>query len=148
MSKRKWPVGSFVPCSPRHLHCSPAHAEFVRNYRIERHRQEVEYEAQLDPRNKGEYQHWRENGGTIVTFKSWLIAHKGSGMKHQEEAWERTKSQEQTCSYSEREGDGISIASLSQQAIGPPTDHSNHEARHCNSLDQLRAWVRETIGVS
>ncbi|AZS12597.1 hypothetical protein HWB99_gp061 [Mycobacterium phage DrLupo] len=86
MSKRKWPVGSFVPCSPRHLHCSPAHAEFVRNYRIERHRQEVEHEHILS--NPQERAIWRENGGEIVTFKSWLITHKGSGIQHQREVWE------------------------------------------------------------
>ncbi|AAN02114.1 gp60 [Mycobacterium phage Barnyard] len=95
MSKRKWPVGSFVPCSPRHLHCSPAHAEFVRNYRLERHRQEVLFEVQMN--NDAEREHWRENGGEIVTFKSWLIAHKGSGQQHQQEAYENALRTEPKC---------------------------------------------------
>lgn len=94
MSRRKWPVGSFVPCSPRHLHCSPAHAEFVRNYRIERHRQEVMYETELTGR--GENEHWRANGGCIVTFKSWLIAHKGTGQRWQQDAWERQQNHVRT----------------------------------------------------
>lgn len=75
MSKRKWPVGSFVPCSPRHLHCSPAHAELVRGYREERERQETANEYL---HANGERKFWKANGGKMIDFKMWLKSHKGS----------------------------------------------------------------------
>lgn len=68
---------TFTPCSPKHKSCSPAHADLVRSYRIERWRQEVQHEVQLDPRNVGERQFWKENGGHVVTFGDWLHWHKG-----------------------------------------------------------------------
>src|SRR6201995_4086174 len=74
MSKRRWPVGSFVPCSPRHHHCSPAHAALVRGYREERERQETANEMILT--NKAERELWKANGGSLITFKTWLIENK------------------------------------------------------------------------
>lgn len=83
MSKRKWPVGSFVPCSPRHLHCSPAHAEFVRAYREERERQWEIREAYLGMFNRdGQMQMWKENGGHLITFKDALKAQEASRERH------------------------------------------------------------------
>lgn len=73
--KRKWAVGSFVPCSPRHHHCSPSHAAMVRGYREERERQETQAEPYLC-NGEGELKRWKENGNTLITFKTWLKAHK------------------------------------------------------------------------
>lgn len=66
-------MGSFVPCSPRHHHCSPSHAEFVRNYRLERHRQWLEFENEtaLHP---GDIRTWKENGGHLITMKDAMEA--------------------------------------------------------------------------
>jgi hypothetical protein len=84
MSRRKWAVGSFVPCSPRHHHCSPAHAALVRGYREERERQETANETVLTAR--GEREFWKANGGKLITFKTWLKANK------KVEKWVSTKS--------------------------------------------------------
>ena len=65
-----------MPCSPRHHHCSPSHAALVAGYRDERHRQEIAHESILT--NKGEKELWKENGGTLITFKMWLKANSGS----------------------------------------------------------------------
>ena len=65
----------FVPCSPKHKSCSPAHAELVRGYREERQRQEAELED-ITNGYDGELERWRENGGKLITFKEWLIGHK------------------------------------------------------------------------
>ena len=64
------------PCSPRHgKFCSMSHAELVRDYREERERQETENEMTLI--NPGELKLWKENGGKLIDFKAWLLAHKG-----------------------------------------------------------------------
>src|SRR4051812_26338642 len=75
MSKRKWAPGSFVPCSPKHHHCSPAHAALVAGYRLARHDEEIRHEATLT--NPGDLKLAKENGFKLITFKDWLIAHKG-----------------------------------------------------------------------
>ncbi|ACI12476.1 gp60 [Mycobacterium phage Konstantine] len=63
------------PCSPRHRHCSMAHAELVRDYRAERERQETEQEMILS--SPGERKRWEENGGRLINFQDWILAHKG-----------------------------------------------------------------------
>lgn len=66
---------TFTPCSPRHRSCSPAHAELVDGYRLERERQQ----AQLD-RFTGAYDsdvaHWKAMGGKLIDFRVWLKAHR------------------------------------------------------------------------
>lgn len=65
--------GDFVPCSPRHRHCSRSHAALVHEYRWER-------DAQLTSRDEctggypGDIKLWKENGNKIITFREWLIA--------------------------------------------------------------------------
>lgn len=69
-------MGSFVPCSSRHKSCSPAHAELVNDYRLERWRQEALFEAETGL-NETEIQTWKENGNKLIDFKGWLKAKKG-----------------------------------------------------------------------
>lgn len=65
-----------LPCSSKHgKFCSIAHADLVQTYRDERYRQEIENESTLE--NPGEKQIWKENGGKLINFQEWLIAHKG-----------------------------------------------------------------------
>ena len=66
---------TFVPCSPKHKSCSPFHADMVREYQRERERQETAHEVELTSR--GEYEHWKANGGKLIDFTTWLKAHKG-----------------------------------------------------------------------
>jgi hypothetical protein len=66
---------TFIPCSPRHKSCSPAHAELVESYRIERHRQEVELEAATGG-YAGDIAFYKATNGWIVSFGDWLKAHK------------------------------------------------------------------------
>ena len=82
---RKYAVGSFVGCSPRHHHCSPAHGALVAGYRDERYRQELTWEGDTGA-YAGDHRHWVEKGGSLVTFKDWLIANKGSG--REKKKWE------------------------------------------------------------
>ncbi|UOW93433.1 hypothetical protein SEA_LABELLE_70 [Mycobacterium phage Labelle] len=67
-------MGSFVPCSPKHKNCSPAHAALVRDYRAERERQEVLNDRILN--NREEKRIWFENFNRLVTFRDWLLWHK------------------------------------------------------------------------
>lgn len=73
-SRRKYAVGSFTPCSPRHHHCSPAHAALVAGYRDERRRQALCHEVELS--YPGERKLWKENGIRLVNFRDWLIANR------------------------------------------------------------------------
>lgn len=68
-------MGSFVPCSPRHHHCSPAHASLVAGYRAERERQLVLFEAETG-NYKGDIKWHKENGHELITFKKWLKSNK------------------------------------------------------------------------
>lgn len=70
---------TFVPCSPRHERfCSPAHAALVRGYVEERQRQEIAHDGLWNAYGTGEYEDWRENGGKLIDFRTWLRAHKGA----------------------------------------------------------------------
>lgn len=62
---------SFIPCSPRHKSCSPAHAELVNDYQAERYRQEIALEA-VTGGYEADYEHWRAKGGKLITFAEWL----------------------------------------------------------------------------
>ena len=73
--KRKYEPGSFVPCSPKHKHCSPAHAPLVAGYRAERQRQELLLEAETNG-YEGDIKLWKANGNKLINFKTWLIAHR------------------------------------------------------------------------
>lgn len=75
MSKRKYEPGSFVPCSPKHKHCSPAHTQLVAGYREERARQEILLENETG-NYAGDLKWHKENGKTIITFKTWLKSNK------------------------------------------------------------------------
>jgi hypothetical protein len=66
---------SFAPCSRRHRSCSPAHADLVSNYRIERHRQEVALET-ITGGHEHDKEHWKAKGGKLIDFRTWLKAHK------------------------------------------------------------------------
>lgn len=66
---------TFTPCSIKHKSCSPAHADLVSNYRIERHRQEV-YLEQVTGAHGGDIAHWKGKGGKLIDFGAWLKAHK------------------------------------------------------------------------
>lgn len=65
----------FVPCSPRHRQCSPAHADLVRSYRDERHRQEIVWEG-MTGGWAGDAKHLRGKGYSLITFSDWLRGHK------------------------------------------------------------------------
>lgn len=67
---------SFTPCTPTHTACSPAHADLVRSYRIERHRQEVQLEL-ITGGHRADREHWKAKGGKLITFAEWLALHKG-----------------------------------------------------------------------
>lgn len=69
---------TFTPCSTKHKSCSPAHADLVNNYRIERHRQEV-IQEDITGAYPGDIEHWKAKGGKLISFRSWLKAHKGNG---------------------------------------------------------------------
>jgi hypothetical protein len=71
--KRKYEPGAFVPCSPKHKHCSPAHAQLVRGYREERERQYLQMESDTNG-YEGEKELWQDNGGTLINFKTWLTS--------------------------------------------------------------------------
>lgn len=65
-----------TPCSPKHrMHCSRFHANLVESYRLERHNQEIAFEAQLS--HAGERELMRQNGVRLITFKDWLRGIKG-----------------------------------------------------------------------
>lgn len=66
---------TFTPCSSRHKSCSPAHAELVADYRVERWRQEVELEG-VTGNYAGDIEHWKSKGGKLIDFRQWLISHK------------------------------------------------------------------------
>lgn len=63
-----------MPCSLRHKQCSRWHSELVESYRVERHRQEVEFEG-LTGGYAGDQEHARAKGHSLITFGDWLKAH-------------------------------------------------------------------------
>lgn len=62
---------SFVACSSRHRHCSPAHSRLVNDYRLERERQEMALEA-VTGGYSGDHRFWRATGGHLIDFHEWL----------------------------------------------------------------------------
>jgi hypothetical protein len=65
-----------TPCSKKHeKHCSSSHADLVRSYRLERHRQEVAHEA-LTGGYAGDRELARANGVSLITFGAWLKANR------------------------------------------------------------------------
>lgn len=62
----------FVPCSPRHRHCSRAHSALVEAYCDERRRQEG-YRDEITLGYAGDERRWTDSGGRLITFKEWLI---------------------------------------------------------------------------
>jgi hypothetical protein len=66
---------TFTPCSTRHRSCSPAHADLVASYRIERWRQEQAFE-ELTGAYAGDVEHAKAKGHTLIDFGAWLKAHK------------------------------------------------------------------------
>lgn len=67
---------TFTPCSKQHRSCSPAHAALVRGYWEERWRQ-IEDLDKITGHYPADYEHWKAKGGKLITFATWLKAHKG-----------------------------------------------------------------------
>jgi hypothetical protein len=61
----------FTPCSARHKQCSAAHADLVRSYRDERHRQQINWEG-VTGGHAGDANHQRAQGHSVITFADWL----------------------------------------------------------------------------
>lgn len=66
---------TFTPCSARHKSCSPAHADLVAGYRIERYRQEMQQED-FTGNYRGDIEHAKAKGHNLIDFRAWLKAHK------------------------------------------------------------------------
>jgi hypothetical protein len=71
------PATPVVPRSPDHDHCTPHHRDVVDRYRDERARQELELEA-ITGGYPGDLEHWRQNGGQLTTFQTWLRSQQAS----------------------------------------------------------------------
>jgi len=67
----------FVPCSRKHKSCSKFHASMVREYRAEREREETALEGETG-NYPGDIEHRKAKGGTMIDFRTWLVAHKGA----------------------------------------------------------------------
>jgi hypothetical protein len=66
---------TFTPCSKRHRSCSPAHADLVQSYRVERWRQERIQES-MTGNYRGDIEHVKAKGHTLIDFRAWLKAHR------------------------------------------------------------------------
>lgn len=75
-----------MPCSPKHKHCSPAHANLVRSYREERERQQLAFDEEYGV-YEGDVKRAKENGVTLITFKQYL-----TGQKGERDSWESVSS--------------------------------------------------------
>lgn len=69
-------TGWFTPCSPKHKSCSPFHADMVREYRVERERQERQREYMTGD-YPGDIIQWEAKGGKLIDFAEWMKGHKG-----------------------------------------------------------------------
>jgi hypothetical protein len=61
-------------CAPGHKGCTPAHRDLVANYRVERHRQEVEFEG-MTGGHAADAEFLKAKGHKLTTFFDWLRAH-------------------------------------------------------------------------
>lgn len=64
---------SVVPCNSRHKGCTAEHRDLVDSYndQLNREREELEDSTGM---YAGDIELWKENGGTLTTFKRWLIS--------------------------------------------------------------------------
>jgi hypothetical protein len=135
-------VGSFVPCSPRHHHCSPAHAALVAGYRLARYDEEIRHEAILS--NPGDKKIWKENGGKLINFKDWLIGNKRShNDKVEEEEWKNECLQKRFAEgVSNRvENDQESSAHLDSKTVG----YNGIEREPVGTREQFRLHSRRPV---
>lgn len=73
------PVEQRPTCGNHHgNNCSVAHHETVLGYRLARYNEEMQLENDTGL-GRGELEHWKANGGKLITFGDWLKAHKGKG---------------------------------------------------------------------
>lgn len=70
------PVSDFPGCSSRHVGCTPHHRDLIDRY-DDQHRRELARREDETGNYAGDLAQWRASGGTLTTFKDWLVSNGG-----------------------------------------------------------------------